>query len=720
MSRSDLPGTQAFTFQRPAILGATTMGALIAARFADAGLRVRLYDKPVQESPNALAEAAIAELLRMRPLPFAGHEAASLIDARNYRDHWHMLAEHDLVIECGEDDLARKQGILSRIAPGLRRDAVIIATSGGLSLETVSQSLPAGCRARFIGAHFFRPPRYQRGLELIPVARTEPRTLARVQGFFHDLLGAETVVVPDSSNFAANRFQVLAITSAFHHAAQLSLPVEALASLTALVCGRYDGGLVGLIDRIGWQRFCDIHARTPGKDHAIWGDKMALSPWIADMATRYGNTRAFARGFFAGEHTHAVAQGEVTPDDATLAAFRSRDWPALTRLAHPHARFICAWLSDVWTALAHVGRELALPPEALDSLIRHGLAWQIQPHELLLAFNPKKVLKTLGSPPSVLKHLKTQSNTENAGIHQLPNPFADKSRLWRDLANSSSWRHGEELLIWQPKPLRLSLDRRTLEELTQICADARQEHRLLLLYHSGETFGEADDWHLLRRAPPSAMAEKAAALNALIMALRMLPRPVLASLTGDIRDSGMAILMQADRLISDMDLRCHLALPEHGLPPVGGIAFEWLRRLPALNHAIHIEQIHAVLAHLVNHQGSIGVHRMRETGLARAQDVFVMNRATLPHMTCDLAQSWLNARLPRSYRTPQPGLSAQALATLAARGDDLRHPALYRRMLALFTADSATPTLSLSLTLARERDLLLALLPESSPTPASP
>lgn len=122
-----------------------------------------------------------------------------------------------------------------------------------------------------------------------------------------------------------------------------------------------------------------------------------------------------------------------------------------------------------------------------------------------------------------------------------------------------------------------------------------------------------------------------------------------------------------------------------------------------------------MLAHLINKQGGVGVHRMRELGFVRTQDMFVMNRAVLPQMTCDLVHSWLNARLPRSYRVPQPALLPETLAELAKRADTLRDPELYRRMLTLFAADSATPMLSLSMTLARERELFLNQLAGNAP-----
>lgn len=719
MKRSPSSATQAFAFQRPAILGATEMGALLAARFADAGLRVRLYDKPAQDAPNALAQAAIGQLMHMQPLPFAGQEAASLIEARNYRDHWAMLADHDLILECGEDVLAEKQALLGRITPGLHRDAVILSVTAGLPVQTLAQGLPAGYRPRFLGAHFFRPPRLQRGLELIPAQRTEPRTLERVQGFFRDLFGAETLIVPDGDNFAANRFLVLAVSSAFYHAAQLQLPFATLAALGELVCGHADTGLFGILDRIGWRRFTDIHARTPQADRDYWGEKYALSAWFADMADTHGNRILFAAARFGQEEAGLPFMPDLSahqPDRAVAEAFHARDWQTLLALNHVEAQFMCRWLADIWAAHAYVCHALALPPAALDNLLHHGLVWPQKPYALLAAFSPRKVLKTLDDPAhSILKTLKWPRQERSEELHQPPHPFEGSAGIWRDLPGSRSFRYQDNLLIWQPKNTAVDFDAALLGELATACADARQEYRLLLIYHRGEHFGMRRDWLHDYRARRTAQQQNARALQTLIMALRMLPRPVLVSVSGDIRDEGFAILMQADRVIADMDVRCELSALAQGIPPLGGVCFEWLRRLPALSATVHLEQIHAALSHLINHPASIGVHRMREMGLVRAHDMFVMNRAVLPQMTYDLTHSWLNARLPRSYRVPQPALDAPAVARLDARAASTRNPALYRRMLALFAADPATPILSLSLTLRREHEQLLAALRNQPP-----
>lgn len=713
---------QVFAFQRPAILGATEMGALLAARFADAGLRVRLYDKPLPDAPNALAEAAIANLLHTRPLPFSGQEAASLIDARNYRDHWNMLADHDLVIECGEDDLLGKQSLLSRITPGLHRDAVLISTTAGLSVQAIAQGLPAGFRPRFLGAHFFRPPRLHRAVECIPTPRTEPRTLERAQAYFRDLFGAEIVVVPDSENFAANRFLVLAVTSAFHHAAALALPLSSLAALTEMICGRANAGLLGILDRVGWQRFVDIHARTPMPDRDHFGAKIALPDWLHAMAVAHGNQSLLASGTFDAAETplpFAQTHPAPGPQPRLYSAFQQRDWAALCALDHPEAQFVQRWLCDLWTAQAHVSRALALPTGALDTLIRHGLAWPQHPYGLLADFSPRKVLKHLDDhAQTALKSLKWPRPAQGEDHRQQPHPFENDAAVWRDLPGSRSWRYRDQLLIWQPKNTAVDIDAALMDELTQICADAKQEYRLLLIYHRGEHFGARHDWRHEHHHHPQKTAAAAKSLQQLLMALRMLPRPVLLSATGDIRDAGLAILMQADRIIGDMDIRCELTALSQGIPPLGGVCFEWLRRLPALSATVHIEQIHAALSHFINQPGSIGVHRMRELGMVRAHDMFVMNRAVLPQMTYDITSSWLKARLPRSYRVPQPALDTQTLAMLDERAAHTRNPALYRRMLALFAADPATPMLSLSLTLQRESEQWLAALtqpPETTP-----
>lgn len=699
MSRHDAPGNQAFTFQRPAILGATEMGALIAARFADAGVRVRLYDKPVADTPNALADAAINELLRMRPLPFAGHEAASLIDARNYRDHWNMLADHDLIIECSDDILSDKQSLLSRITPGLHRDAIILSATATLSVQAIARDLPAGYRPRFLGAHFFRPPRLHRGLELIPIQRTAPRTLERVQGFFRDLLGAETVIVPDSDNFAANRFLILAACSAFYHATQTGLSPATLTALSGLLCGYAENGQPGILAHTSPPHFHAIHARTPHSDRQYLGEKYPLPAWIHSAAQ---------------QHTASPPQQAI--DRSVINAFQSRDWQTLHSLDHPQAQYLHRWLLDLWAAQAHLSEQLGLPASALDTLIRHGLGWPVTPHALYAAFSPRKILKTLDeTDKQTLQNLKWPRPRAAEEQRQTPHPFEHTASLCRDLPGSRSYRHEHDLLIWQPKNTAVSFDAAQLDELATACGDARQEHRLLLIYHRGEHFGTRHDWLHEHRHHPARQEHAIHALHSLIMALRMLPRPVLASVSGDIRDEGLAILMQADRIIADMDMRCELSALAQGIPPLGGVCFEWLRRLPALSATVHLEQIHAAISHCINYPDSIGVHRMREYGLVRTHDLFVMNRAVLPQITLDLTRSWLNARLPRSYRVPQPALDPQAIAQLDARAAHTRNPALYRHMLALFAADPATPMLSLSLTLRREREQLLACLRQQPP-----
>jgi 3-hydroxyacyl-CoA dehydrogenase len=146
--------------RRVAVLGAGVMGAQIAAHFVNAGVPALLFDLASRDgSPNALAAAGIARLLKLEPAPLAARERAVYIDAANYDSDLSRLSECDLVIEAVGERLDWKRDLYARIAPCMTPRAVLASNTSGLSLAALAEVLPANMRARFCGMHFFNPPR---------------------------------------------------------------------------------------------------------------------------------------------------------------------------------------------------------------------------------------------------------------------------------------------------------------------------------------------------------------------------------------------------------------------------------------------------------------------------------------------------------------------------------------------------------------------------------
>ena len=57
----------------------------------------------------------------------------------------------------------------------------------------MSAHLPADFRRRFLGTHFFNPPRYLKLLETIPGPETDPAVLAAMEAFADRVMGKGVV-----------------------------------------------------------------------------------------------------------------------------------------------------------------------------------------------------------------------------------------------------------------------------------------------------------------------------------------------------------------------------------------------------------------------------------------------------------------------------------------------------------------------------------------------
>ena len=135
-----------------AVLGSGTMGAQIAAHFANAGLSVYLFD--LKKDGINLAEAGKARLAKIDPQPLACSHFADFIVPKNLKNDLACLQNCDLVIEAISEDLKMKADLYQRIAPHLQDQACLASNTSGLSITQLAQTLPERLQARFWGCIF--------------------------------------------------------------------------------------------------------------------------------------------------------------------------------------------------------------------------------------------------------------------------------------------------------------------------------------------------------------------------------------------------------------------------------------------------------------------------------------------------------------------------------------------------------------------------------------
>ena len=253
--------------RRAAVLGAGVMGAAIAAHLANCGVPALLLDIVPPElnaderakglSPadprvrNRLAAAGLERCRKSKPASFYAARDAELVAVGNFEDDLAKLKDCDWILEAVTERLDVKQQLWARVAPHVRRGAVLATNTSGISVAAIAQALPAELRPRFLGMHFFNPPRYLKLLELIPHAGTAPEVLAAMAEFGARALGKGIVVAKDTPNFIANRVGTYAMLHAVKLMLEQGYSVAEVDKLTGKAIGRPKSAIFRTADIVG-------------------------------------------------------------------------------------------------------------------------------------------------------------------------------------------------------------------------------------------------------------------------------------------------------------------------------------------------------------------------------------------------------------------------------------------------------------------------------------
>ncbi|HEY8732270.1 MAG TPA: 3-hydroxyacyl-CoA dehydrogenase family protein, partial [Candidatus Limnocylindria bacterium] len=242
------------------VVGAGTMGAQIACLLAGAGARVRLFDMT-----DEIARAGLDRATKLKPSPlYASAHALRIrvggLDAKGAIER--AIADADWVIEAIVEQLEPKRALFERIDAALTdRTRFVSSNTSGLSVVALAAGRTDGFRRRFLGTHFFNPPRYARLLELIPLAATDMALVAELAEYASRHLGKGTVVARDTPAFIANRLGVNGLMVALRLAQELGLGPDEVDELTGPLIGRPKSATFRTLDLVG------IDVATAVADH---------------------------------------------------------------------------------------------------------------------------------------------------------------------------------------------------------------------------------------------------------------------------------------------------------------------------------------------------------------------------------------------------------------------------------------------------------------------
>jgi len=256
-----------YQVNKAVVVGAGTMGAALAAHFANAGIPTTLLDivpfKLTEKEEkqgltledkvvrNRIVETGLLAAKKSRPASFFSSDQLTLVKTGNLEDDFDAKAEADIIIEAIIENLEIKQSLMKRI-DAVRKETCIVATNtSGIPVKAIAEGLSDGFKQHFLGMHFFNPPRYLKLLEVIPTDDTLPAVVDFVSHFGSYRLGKGIVLCKDTPNFIGNRLAFGTGAFALDYILKNDLTIEEVDMVTGTIIGRPKTGTFRLIDLVG-------------------------------------------------------------------------------------------------------------------------------------------------------------------------------------------------------------------------------------------------------------------------------------------------------------------------------------------------------------------------------------------------------------------------------------------------------------------------------------
>jgi 3-hydroxyacyl-CoA dehydrogenase len=394
-----------------AILGAGTMGARIAAHFANAGVPSFLLDivPPDADGParNKIAAAGLDGARKSKPAAFFEASLARLVTIGNFEDDLKHLADVDWIIEAVVENLEIKRSLLKKVEAVRKPGCIVTTNTSGLPVGKIAEGFSDDFRWAWFGTHFFNPPRYMRLLEIIPTPETDRAALEAIAHFCDVRLGKGVVFAKDTPNFIGNRIGTFSVLNAMRLMQEMDLSIEEVDALTGQAVGWPRSATFRTMDLVGLDILSHVVGNMTANVHDERSD-LRLPDFIGQMLQRKWLGDKTKGGFYKkvkganGKEDERLALNWKTleyhprqkPKFAALDMAKNiEDTPARLRTllglegggpqkGDKAGAFLWSALSDLWNYSANRVPEISDSIVEIDRALRLGFNWELGPFEL--------------------------------------------------------------------------------------------------------------------------------------------------------------------------------------------------------------------------------------------------------------------------------------------------------------------------------------------------
>jgi 3-hydroxyacyl-CoA dehydrogenase len=416
------------------VIGAGTMGASLAAHFANAGIPVTLLDIVPKDAPpddkkarNKIVQAGWDACLKGRPANIMSSDLKTFVTLGNLEDDFDVIGEADLVLEAIIENLKIKQGLMERIDAVRKENGIIATNTSGIPIKDIAEGRSEGFKQHFLGMHFFNPPRYLKLLEVIPTGDTLPEVVDFIRHFGEFRLGKGVVLCKDTPNFIGNRLAFGTGSFSMHYILENGYTVDEVDAITGPLIGRPKTATFRLMDLVGIDVWEHVGVNlAPAIPHDKLGQQYLASEkpakLISTMVERGWLGNKTKIGFYKQErdadgkkvylsldlNTLEHTPSEKPRFDSIGKAKKSEDGlgsrlKVLLDEDDKAAKLVQALTYQAFQYASTIVPEVADTPKSLDDATRWGFMHEAGPFEtwdMLGVKDTLEVMKSEGYPPA--------------------------------------------------------------------------------------------------------------------------------------------------------------------------------------------------------------------------------------------------------------------------------------------------------------------------------
>jgi len=606
--------------KKVAVFGAGVMGAGIAAQVANAGIPVVLMDIAAEGgNPSAIAEGAVARLLKTDPAPLMHKRNARLITPGNIDDDMDLIADCDWIIEAIIERLDLKQSLYAKIEAARKPGSIVSSNTSTLPLGVLTDGMADSLKADFLITHFFNPPRYLRLLEVVAGEHTRAEALAAVRRFGDHGLGKTIVPCKDTPGFIANRIGIYWLQCGVVRAMDEGLTIEEADAVMGRPAGIPKTGIFGLLDMVGLDLMPHVlggmAGALPETDpfHEVFREPELIKRMINDGYTGRKGKGGFYRlkpdtrdrikeAVDLGTGRYRTAD---KPKPDSVAAAKKGGLKALLEHSDKTGRYAWWVLSRTLSYAARLVPEISDDITGVDDAMRLGYNWKFGPFELIDQLGsgwfaerlredgqavPKLLETAAGRPFYRTQNGRLQCLGPDGAYRDVVRPdgvllLADIKRRSKPVAkniSASLWDIGDGVLCLEFHSKMNSLNPFVLSMIEKAIRLVPERYKALIVYNEGANFSVGANIGILLVA----MKLRAwFAVRYLIRrgqdvykALKYAPFPVVGAPSGMALGGGCEILLHCDAVQAHAETYTGLVEAGVGIVPGWGGCKEMLIR----------------------------------------------------------------------------------------------------------------------------------------------